>query len=367
MTTTPRTPGTLNAVPQQQARIHRATQSVHPLMLALASNAALLDLPAAQGAVPWTDTGGVYSVSYVRNPGARYLRFELRLSAVGLSAGSTVQIKLDIRDALGASITSTDDRVPRGFKDEVQVCPEGLLVEPLFGLSLPVVGYLDLDSCATTLTDESWSLDFTVAVSGGGMIDGITVWELPRFVVDDSVTHGGVIPGSFQRDAVIHDGDVVGLTRLVATQDSARQVQRSYVSLTWRQQTADTTETPSTTATVDGPITLLDVGASRADYGVSPRSILAASGAGETARYRVLYKTTGGAGTETATVKLHGSATGSAWSIVLAYSASWVWSDWTACAVRTSPLSDALSLSASLSGAGPTFWVAGVHVLEDVT
>lgn len=350
-------------VNETQARIHRATQAFHPLDLACAANCALLDTPAAQGSIPWTETGGVYSVSYVRNPGARFLRLEARVSAA--AAGASIQLKLTARDASGHSVINTDDRIPRGFKDEVTTCPIAF-IGPLFEASRAVIGYLDLDEVDDTLTDPSWSLDFELSVSGGGALDGVTVWELPRFVVDDSATHGGVIPGVFQRDAVIHDGATDGLERLLATLASARLVNRTYLSLSWRQATL-TGEVPSLTSTSDGPFDILAAGASRVDFGVTPRVVQAASVAGEAAQFRFLYRFEGGAGTETATVKLHGSATGSPWTKTVAYTASWTWSAWVDAAVRTSPATDALSPSGLVSASGPTLWLAGLHVRETIT
>jgi hypothetical protein len=128
-------------------------------------------------------------------------------------------------------------------------------------------------------------------------------------------------------------------------------------------------ETPSLSGTSDGPFTLLDAGSgNRATFAVYPRSIGAVSAAGEAAKVRFLYRMSGGAGTETGQISLRGSATGSPWTLAsIAYTTTWTWSAWVDCAVRTSPLSDALSLSGKVSASGPTLWLAGVHVREAVT
>jgi hypothetical protein len=55
------------------------------------------------------------------------------------------------------------------------------------------------------------------ASPAGAQLDGMWIEEMPRFLADDSATHGGIVPGSFQRDATIHDGSTDGLDRLLAT------------------------------------------------------------------------------------------------------------------------------------------------------
>lgn len=363
--TTGHAPGYFNAVSERQARVHRATQTTHPIALALASNCALLDQPASIASTGWTETGGVYSFSYVRNPGARYVRFEARIAPVSLTSTATVQLKLTARDATGNAVLHGDDRIPDGFKSETHAAPHSLLIGPRFAESLAIVGYVDCDALDDDLTDPTWHFDLEVSVSGGGTLDGMQLFELPRFAVDDTATHGGVIPGSFQRDAVIHSGSDDGLVRLVSTQESARLSQRSYLALSWLRSTTPA-DTPSVSATSYTPFTLLDAGADAVRFAVPTRSVHAASSAGEVARWRFLYRFDGGAGTETASVRLYGSATGSPWTKSLTYTTSWTWSPWVAAAVRTSPATDALSLKGLVSASGPTLWIAAVHVAEAV-
>lgn len=369
MTTASRQPGWGNLPSELQARIGRATQAVHPLGVALASDCALLDTPPAQASMGWTETGGAYSMSYVRNPGARYIRVEARLAPTQTPLGAQVQLKLTVRDAAGHSVAYSDDRIPRGWKDEVQLSPFVVETSSLAEFSTPVVGYLDADALGDDLTDPSWSFDLEITLTGGAQLEGVWLSELPRFVVDDAAAVGGVIPGVFQRDAVIHDGSTDGLRRVVAVLEAARLQQRSYLSLTWRDST-----TPADTPSCSSPIALeafalLDLGSSTdaVTFGISPRSIVAGSSAGDAARFRVRYRMSGGAGTETAKVRLYGSASGSPWTTSnLAYTTSWTWSPWVACAIRTSPLSDALSFKAKVSASGPTLWLSAAHVIDDV-
>ena len=367
MTTARHDPGRGGSFEERQAAIAQATRAIHPLSLALAANAGLLDTPAGQCSTGWTETGGDYSLSYVRNPGAKFVAIMARLLPAAAPVNVSVTLDLTITDALGNSVASSDDRIPRLWKGETIYAPAARTGAAMQEFSRAIVGYVDCDELDSTLTDPTWSFDVTLATTGGAQLDGMWLCEMPRFLVDDSVSHGGIVPGSFQRDATIHDGQTDGLDRLLSTLASGRTQQRSYLALAWRQSVV-AAETPSTTSAVDAPITLLDAGAARAEFAVYPRSIAAVSTAGEAARVRYLYRFSGGAGTETAKIRLRGSATGSPWATGdLAYTTSWTWSAWVTAAVRTSPLSDLLSLSANVSAAGPTLWLAGVHVLEAVT
>lgn len=368
MTTTARQPGYINTLAQTQARIGRATQAVHPLTLALVANCALLDTPPAQCSTPWTETGGAFSLSYVRNPGARFVRLEALVLPTDAALGAYVTLDLTVRDAAGHSVSSSDDRIPRRWKGENVYCPVGAAGGARLDRAERVVGYVDLDELDDDLTDASWSFDVTLTVSGGAQVETISLGEMPRFIADDAATHGGMLPGSFQRDATIADGTQDGLRRLLSTLDSARQSQRSYLALAWRQAMLSD-EVPSLTSAVDAPFTLLEGAGSggRLEWALAPRPVHAASSAGEAARFRVLYRFDGGAGTETAKVRLRGSATGGTWITgTLSYTTSWTWSPWVACACRTSPRSDRLSLSGNLSASGPTLWLGGVHVPEAV-
>lgn len=349
---------------ERQARVHRAAQALHAMGIALGANCALLDHPPWQSSTGATDTGGTWSFSFVRSPGGRYVRCEARLSPA--ATGASVALSMTVRDAAGHSVGPTDPRIPYDWRGEVLASPTLPFAGALASASTSIVGWIDAESLASTLTDPSWSIDVTVSVAGGGALDGITLWEAPRSLVDDEALHGGVVPGSFQRDTIIHAGAVDGLVRLVSTLESARLAQRSYLSLAWRQSTAPT-DTPSTTSTSYAPLTLLDAGPDAAAFAVPTRVIHAASTAGEAVQWRVLYRLSEGLGSETARVRLTTLASGSpSTSGALAYTTSWTWSAWKDATVRTSPATDALALTALVSASGPTLWIAGIHVREAV-
>lgn len=363
MSTDTHTPAYLDGVDERQARIAASARAIHGLAIAMTANGGALDHPAAIASTGWTDTGGTVSLPYVRTPSARYLRIEARVSAVPIGTAATVRMKLTVRDDLSHSVAHTDDRCPAGFRDETHDCPATLSVVPRFDDSFAVVGYLDADELAVTLTDPSWSLDIEIAVSGGGTVDGIQLWEVPRFIVDDGVDGGGVIPGSFQRDYSIHDDTQRGLRRVVSTLEAGRLAQRTLLSLSWLQSTS-ATDTPSCTSTSYAPLTLLDAGSDPVRF-VVPTRVVGRSTSPVPAQWRFLYRFDAGAGTETARVRLYGQAAGSPWtSGALAYSTGWTWSPWKDCAVRVSPASDALSLRALVSASGPSLWLAAVHVRE---
>ena len=370
MTLTRHIPAFLHAIEPRTPRVARAVQASHDRELALAADCALLDYPSGRFNLDLIDTSGTYSFSYVRNPGARYLKLDFRVNAVAYASYDTAQVQCDltIRDAASHAVTSASTRVPYGFKNEVTLAPQRTLDGPILAGQTIVTGVLDLDALGATLTDPSWVFEFAFTFAGGAKVNSLHAHEVPRFVIDDTATHGGAIPGNFQRDAPLDDDPVERLGRALATLESARAVERTYVSLAWRQQAVVTTETPNVGATSYTEFTALAAGAAPQTWRPPVRQVYAGATAGEAIRFRFLYRFSGGAGTETGGVQLTGNATGSPWSSSsLTYTTSWTWSDWVTAAIRTSPLSDTLSLKGKVSASGPTLWIASVHVLEAVT
>lgn len=367
MTTAAHDPSLLTTLTEQAPRIHHPVSAIHHSLLAGVANHALLDNPAGRFNLDFIDTSGTYSFSYVRNPGAKYLRLEARINAQPPLSSGFVQLDLTIRDAAGHSITSSSSHIPRGFKNEQLPAPRSLGDLPLYD-QLPVVGVLDCDELDATLTDPSWVFEFAITFAGGAEINTLQCWEVPRFLLDDAVDHGGVLPGAFQHDQPITDSGTVGLERLLETLVSGRQSQRTYVSLAWRQQVVVTSETPNVATTSFSHLTALNADSTPQTWRPSPRQVYAGSSAGEAIKLRFLYRFSTGAGTETAQVQLTGNATGAPWtSGSLAYTTSWTWSPWITAALRTSPLSDTLSLKGKVSASGPLLWIASIHVLEAVT
>lgn len=355
----------------EAARIARTVRT-EALALGLAANSALLDSPPRRWGIFDLNTTGTYAAGYVRSPAARYLRVCAAIAgATSGWAAVSVVLALTIRDGAGNTVTTSPD-LPAGFLATTTHLPGALVGASRFDSELLVAGYLDLDALAATLVDPRWSFEWAVTLTGSGaMVNRIEGWEVPRGVVDDTATAGGVSLGDFQPDQPVSDGPLADPAlrwgRIVQTVEQARTMGRTYVSLAWRQSTAPS-DTPSVSSTSDAPFTLFDMGGSRLPIRVHARQLAAAGAAGEVVRWRILYRFTGGAGTETGQVILRGGATGSPWVLSsIAYTASWMWSPWQAAAVSTASDTDDFELSGKVSASGPSFFLSAVEVEEHVT
>lgn len=368
--TTPRLPiATAGDVDTEAARVAR-TVRLEGLGVALAANAALLDSPPRRWSIHDLSDSGVYTAGYTRSPSARYLRVAASIAGTSSWTLASVELTLTVRDAAGHSV-SGGPNIPEPFNGFAHL-PGPLVGASRFDAEQVVTGYLDLDALAAVLTDPAWSFEWTVTLTGSGAAVGrIEAWEVPRGVVDETATAGGVGLGDFQPEQPISDGpatDPAGRwARIVQATAQARTMGRTYVSLSWRESTAPS-DTPSITSTSDAPITLLDRGGSRLPIRVHARQLAAAGAAGEVVRWRVRYRFTGGAGTETAQVGMRSGATGSPWfTPSLAYTASWTWSDWVVSAVSTAATVDDFEPSGKVSASGPSCFICALEVEEHVT
>jgi len=300
----------------------------------------------------------------------------LRLSPIPIEAllgsgnpAATVSavVTLGIKDALGNTILSTDAAVPIGFKGETTTV--GIFnTSSRFEASTLISGYLDCDTIAATLVDPSWSINVSWVFTGTCTLLSFQGWEVPRFIADDTVTGGGVIPGSFQSDAPITDSTQTGLERLLATVESARISQHTLFNYSWPRSIV-ATEAPQLTGVAYVPFDLLTD-----DVAVSPfvvgtpfyeriRQVYVAAAAGEVTRVRYLYRMSAGAA-ETAKIRMYSGATGSPWSTGnLAYTVTWTWSDWVAGAASTASSTDYLAFDGKLSGAGAILHLGAIHCM----
>lgn len=359
---------------ERAPRIAVPPTSVEMVQHANCVSGAILDDPGAVfNAYELTDTGAV-AWSYVRSPGARYLRIATHAPSSddpGDLFINTVALTLSITDGT-VTIDSTDieGRIPRGYLGETQYPPYTGLGRGVSGLD--VVGWLDLDAlCDDGLASSldpsvAWTITLTATIGGAAEVLAVHGWECPGFAVDpDADGPRGVPSDFFGRDDAILDAPE-GVGALVDADDAALQMQRTLVCLAWRMQTGDTTETPSTTSTSIGALTLLDEDGTASTLLTRCRQIAAASTAGEAIRFRVLYRMSGGT-TETAKVRLTSLATGSPWDTAsLAYTEAWTWSDWVSAAHRTLlGAHDELSLQARVDSPA-RLWIASVHVIETI-
>ena len=368
--TTPREPGA-PTIDTEAARIARTVRT-EALGVALAANSALLDSPPRRWSIHDISDTGTYACGYTRSPSAKYLRVVAALA--GLESGWTsvsIVLALTIRDATGNSISAAPE-IPAAFLATFTHLPGAFVGTSRFDSETLVSGYFDLDDLATTLTDPAWSFEWAITLTGSGaLVNRIEGWEVPRGVVDEAATAGGVSLGDFQPDQPVSDGPLVDPAarwgRIVQTTAQARTMGRTYVSLVWRQSTSPS-DTPNVVATTDAPFALLDMGASRLPIRVHGRQLAAAGAAGEVVRWRVQYRFSGGAATETGQVSLRGGATGSPWNLAgLAYTTSWTWSAWQAGAVSTAAPVDDLELSGKVSASGPSLFVSSVEIEEHIT
>lgn len=363
MTQTSHSPRQASTIPEQAPRIGVPPTSVEMTQHAVCVNGAALDDPGAHFGAAWILDAGVYSWSYTRTPQARYLCVRAVIQAIGASAGAFHAAQLSLKIGDGTSeLTSADDEIPTSFRNEVLA---GLPNDT--GRVIPnrtVAGYIDLDAAATTLTaSDDWIVTVTVSLTGTGMVHLFHAWEAPCFAIDDGVTGRGVLPGSFTRDTEIVDTPT-GIDALVTQDDYAVTAQRTIMSVAWRQQVADSTETPSCAATSYSAVSLLDEGGSVGHFRTFARALPDPTTGEVPIRYRVLYRFSGGAGTETGNVRLDSGATGGPWATsALSYTTTWTWSAWID-AVHLSG-ADEITWEAKVSAGGPTLWIGAVAVVEN--
>lgn len=350
-------------IPERSPRIAVPPTAAEMLQHADCINGAALDDPAGRfGSSPILDSG-TWSWSYTRTPQARYLCVRAIVAAtapVTVIGTDTATLDLTLSDGTN-TIASSSAVIPRGWKGETHISPTQYLGGRHDGLH--VVGWVDLDLADDTLTaSNDWRVTVTVTLSGGAEVQAINGWEAPCFAIDDDVAGRGVLLGNYSRDLEILDTPA-GCEELVTLDDYAVTAQRTILSTAWRQQVTDGTETPSCGATSYGAISLLDEGGAVGHFRTFTRALPDSSGE-VPIRWRVLYRFSGGAGTETASVRLDSGATGGPWATsALAYTTSWTWSAWVD-AVHLSG-ADEITFEAQVSASPAVLWIAAVAVVEN--
>lgn len=359
-------------IPEQAPRIGEPPTSVDMQQHANCINGAGLDDMAGRFCASWVDTSGTLSFSFTRTAQARYLCLRALIQTIGTLTGTLYSLKLDLSVTDGTdTVASTDERIPYGFRNEVLFVPDtsgGSLVGT--PSSRDVVGYIDLDALVSdpdatgdALTGVDWIVSVDVTVTGtGSCLQLLHAWEAPCFAIDDAIPGRGVLLGNFTRDMEIVDTPSC-VEALVDADDYAVTAQRTLMSTAWRQQVADSTETPSCAATSYGAISLLDEGGSVGHFRTFARALPDPTTSEVPIRYRVLYRFSGGAGTETGNVRLDSGATGGPWATSnLAYTTTWTWSAWID-AVHLSG-ADEITWEAQVSAGGPALWIGAVAVAE---
>lgn len=350
-------------IPETSPRIAVPPTAAEMLQHADCLNGAALDDMAGRfGASDILDSG-TWTWSYTRTAQARYLCVRAIVAAtapVTVVGTDTVTLDLTLSDGTN-TLASSSAVIPRGWKGETHTSPTQYLGGRHDGLH--VVGWIDLDLADDTLTASSdWSVTVVVTLSGGAQVQVINAWEAPCFAINDDVPGRGVLLGNYSRDLEILDTPA-GCEELITLDDYAVTAQRTILSTAWRQQVADGTETPACAATSYGAISLLDEGGSSGHFRTFTRALPDSTGE-VPIRFRVLYRFSNGAGTETGNVRLDSGATGGPWATSsLAYTTSWTWSAW----VDAMHLSgaDELVPEAQVSAGGPSLWIGALAVVED--
>lgn len=295
------------------------------------------------------------------NDHCRFAQVRALLTATAGATSAAVTLQLDISDGAGHSITSADTRIPPSFAPKTHPVRTGY-VGSMFGSQ--VEAWLDLDALRTTLDASApWRLKFTLTGTYA-RTDLVQVDEMPRGIVDDSWSHGGVLPQAMQWGVPITDA--AQWDRIALTDRTAFNTRRTYLTRVYSQTV--TTNTPHTAGTSLAAFTNLEESAGvPISYAFLPRRLLAVADPGAKAEWAVIYKLTGGAGTETATVRLT-TASGHTKDLTgLAHTgSSWAFSSVTTLDLSTNGSGGVESVSATgkVSAGGPTLYLAALSLWE---
>lgn len=338
----------------------------HTITRATAANICALGRPAKRIGTVMPSTGATWRLSYVRShAGIEQLRvaWAYRSDPDVVAAASTVQLSLKLRDATGNTINASDTRVPRGFDNSTIATIPGSLTT-LENVHVASVGYLDIDACATTLTDSSWELEFTFARSGGDVtLEWIEAWECPRSVVDDASTYGALTgPLNPGNQIVAGSTTTKAYERIAKTIAGGVASNRSYLNVAWP---ADITATvPKTTsATFTAFTNMLESGTTPWSWFFRPRVVyLPNDGDGEPARVRFLYYVSGGGN---AVIRTDTGSSSGPFDTGTLTGASWQWSSWVKCEVPTNGTDGIAQVQFTGKTDAGTLYVAGIALEEN--
>lgn len=350
----------------EDPRTGRTIRSSHLMGRATAANVATFARPPGRIRVGPMAVGLEQRVTFV--PGADIHLLRLAWYYLGDVSAGTVAVDLEIHDDAGHMVASTDDRIPQAFKGASlrdRALPSG--PSALAAIMPGGEGYLDLDALATTLSGSSWEMKFG-AVGSLSIIERVEGWEVPRSAVDPARTYG-VESGPFSPGRLVLAGSPyangIGPARLMQTVTGARLSQRRYLQLAWPIDTGLALVPQRASATYGALTNFDEYGGAAMPLRVRVRPVWSTSSAdGELARFRVLYKVTGGG---TARVRVATGATGSPFESPTLTSSSWAWSDWSDCALPTNGADNVATVSFQAKTSAGIFYVAGVELDEATT
>lgn len=286
---------------------------------------------------------------------------------VTASVGDDLAIDLEITDAAGTVVPSSDARIPLGFQGVAVDIDNGYGGSPAESFVF-ASGVIDVEDLSTTLTDPTWSLRFAVSRVAGTVwiFDRIEITELGRTLIDTNETYG-VDPADFQPGQPQIAGSVSdnGALRLAQTIEGGIATQPDVLRLTWVDFTG--AAIPQTASGSYAAMTNLEQSSTvpmRFRVPIRPvYSALASGGTtyGEGGRWRIRYYVAGGG---TADVQLITGATGSPYAITGLTGAAWAWSAWQTCALPTSATDAIATLSIKGRTSAGALYVSAIHVQQ---
>jgi len=351
-----------------EAQTGKTVRGGHTITRAASANVIALGRPAKRiGPVQAQKTdGSTYTVGYVRShTSIKQLWLAWYFHADGTNTPASISMSLTITDAAGHTVGPSSALIPVGFKG---TSTDAIRATYLYqsDIFLGAAGYLDLDALAATLTDTSWSLEFTYSASTVYVpLDRVIGWECPRSQVDDADDYG-VLTGPVNPGNPILAGSTTtsGYERLAKTVEGAVLCNRDLLCVSWERQVG---YVPSTASAALAAMALMTEGGGVPySWRVRPRVVyVPSSSTGEPHRVRYLYQVTGGgSGTIRCTATSVGAGSVTTADAALLTSATWAWSAWVSTTIPTDGTDRIVSLTFTGKTTAGTLSVAAIEVEE---
>lgn len=310
-----------------------------------------------------------YVAGYVRSHASiTQLWIAWYFHADGTNTPASISVGLTITDAAGHTVSPSDVRIPIGFNG---IAATALRTTALYqsDIFLGGSGYLDLDALAVTLTDPSWSFEFSFAsTSVYTSFDRAEGWECPRSQVDDTGVYGA-LTGPENPGSPIIAGDVssIGYERIARTIEGGVRCNRTLLSATWPTSTSIAPVTTSGTYTAF--TRMLEGGTTPWSWYVRPRVVYSPSSAtGEPHRVRYYYRVTGGGSASVrCTATSVGAGSVQTATVTALSSSTWAWSDWATLNVPTNGTDRIVALTFEGKTTAGAFYIASIEIEEDNT
>lgn len=354
-----------------EAQTGKTVRGGHTITRAASANVIALGRPAKRiGPVQSQKTdGSTYTVGYVRShTSIKQLWLAWYFHADGTNTPASISMSLTITDAAGHTVGPSSALIPVGFKG---TSTDAIRATYLYqsDIFLGAAGYLDLDALAATLTDTSWSLEFTYSASTVYVpLDRVIGWECPRSQVDSADTYGA-LTGPVNPGNPILAGSTTtsGYERLAKTVEGAVLCNRDLLCVSWQRQVG---YVPSTASAALAAMALMTEGGGVPySWRVRPRVVyVPSSSTGEPHRVRYLYQVTGG-GTATIRCTATSIGAGSVISVDAAglTSAAFAWSAWSTLTIPTDGTDGIVAVTFTAKTTAGTVYLASIQLEENQT